>query len=72
MIVMRYTVAGVERIYRYDDNLLDEVLARADARFCTPSTPADLERYKRALAIGRGEDRVATPSKGPQRRPRTR
>ena len=58
MIVMRYTESGVERIYHYEDSKLDELLLKADAKFCTPATAADLERHRRAVLIGRGEEKT--------------
>jgi len=68
MIVMRYKEHGIERVFHYEDSKLDELLLKADAKFCTPSTPADLERHRRAIAIGRGEDRIAKPENKKGRR----
>ena len=56
MIVMRYTENGIERIYHYEDSKLDELLLKADAKFCAPATAADIERHRRAVLIGRGEE----------------
>jgi len=58
MIVMRYTESGIERIYHYEDSKLDELLLKADAKFCTPATAADIERHRRAVLIGQGEERT--------------
>jgi len=56
VIVMRYVENGIEKIFNYRDETLDELLLKADAKFCTPATAADLERHRRAVLIGRGEE----------------
>ena len=58
MIVMRYVENGIEKIFNYRDETLDELLLKADAKFCAPATAADLERHRRAVLIGRGEEKT--------------
>lgn len=50
MIEMIYTVDGVTQRYTFADDKLDELLTRADARFCNATERADEAlRYQRAI-----------------------
>lgn len=47
---MTYTVDGVESEYEFSDSRLDEVLARADAKFLPPWTVQDEANFRRIMA----------------------
>lgn len=54
MIEMTYTIKGVSQTYTFPDDKLDELLARADAKFCNAAQRADEpERYARAMQVQR-------------------
>jgi len=50
MIRMTYTVDGVASEYEFDDDRLDEVLARADAKFLPAWTVQDEANFRRIMA----------------------
>lgn len=46
---LTYTVDGISREYEYPAERLDELIARAEAKFCQPETAADRERFRLVL-----------------------
>ena len=52
MIEMTYTdhATGEVTVRSYPDDRLDELLTRADAKFCTAATPEEERRYQEIMA----------------------
>ena len=49
MIHVTYTLDGIQSEYEFEDARLDEILERADARFCRPLTWEDRQRFAEIL-----------------------
>lgn len=54
-VVYRAAHDAPEVTLTYPSDRLDELLERADKRFCDPLTAEDLLRFERAKAIGLGK-----------------
>lgn len=57
MIRMSYTSGGITQEYEFADDRLDEILARADAKFLPPLTRDDELRFQEILKRRYGKKR---------------